>query len=150
MERQRSAGGVVVRTEGGVERFLLISLRDGRRWQLPKGHPEGNETASQAAVREVREETGVTGRPLAELGSIAYRFVEAGTRIHKRVDFFLLAYVHGSTDDYDPREVSGAHWFPWDEGLARLTFDNERDIARAARRRWRRRARRDPRREETP
>lgn len=127
-----------MRRDDGEERILLISLQDGRRWQLPKGHPEGDETARQAAVREVREETGVTGRALEELGDIDYWFVEDGKRIHKRVDFFLLGYVTGSTDDFDPREVSGARWFPWDEALARLSFDNERGIARAARRAWRR------------
>lgn len=150
MERQRSAGGVVVRRDGEEERILLISLRDGRRWQLPKGHPERDETARQAAEREVREETGVTGRVLETLGDIDYWFVEDGRRIHKRVDFFLLAYVDGSTDDYDPREVSGARWLPWDEALARLTFDNERGIARAARRAWRQRRRDDPRGKDSP
>ena len=144
MERQHSSGGVVVRRDGEGERILLISLQDGRRWQLPKGHPEGRETVRQTAVREVREETGVTGRPLEQLGDIDYWFVEAGKRIHKRVDFFLLAYESGTTDDYDPREVSGARWFPWNEALARLSFDNERRIARAARRAWRRLGRDTP------
>lgn len=134
-EHQRSAGGLVVR-RGEV---LLISLQGGRRWQIPKGHVENQETVEAAAVREVREETGVTGRPVGRLPSIEYWFVEDGKRIHKRVDFYLLDYVEGSNESYDPREVSGAEWFPWPRALSQITFDNERRVAESAHQEWRRR-----------
>jgi hypothetical protein len=49
------------------------------------------------------------------------------------VDYFLLDYVGGSTADFDAREVSGADWFSWDEGMTRLTFDNERQVVAQAR-----------------
>lgn len=129
-ERQRSAGGLVVE-EGKI---LLISTRSGRRWQLPKGHIELGETPEQAAVREIREETGVTGRIVAPLPGVEYWYVERGqARIHKTVDYFLLDYLFGSTEDFDASEVSGASWFPWDEGLSRLSFDNERQVVAVAR-----------------
>lgn len=113
--------------------ILLISTREGKRWQLPKGHLESGETPEQAAVRETREETGITGRVLAPLQPVEYWFNERGVRIHKRVDYYLLAYVGGSEGDYDRKEVSGAAWFSWDQGLARLTFANERRVVAAAR-----------------
>jgi 8-oxo-dGTP pyrophosphatase MutT (NUDIX family) len=126
----RSAGGLVV--DGS--RILLISTQDGRRWQLPKGHIEEGETAEQAAVREVREETGVTGRVVASLPGIEYWFVEKRTsRVHKQVEYFLLVYVSGDAADFDPHEVSSAEWFLWDLGIARLSFDNERRVVQAAR-----------------
>jgi 8-oxo-dGTP pyrophosphatase MutT (NUDIX family) len=129
-EHQRSAGGLVVR--GAT--ILLISTQQGRRWQLPKGHIEDGETSEQTAVREVREETGVTGRVVAALPEIEYWYVEKGNlRIHKRVDYFLLEYESGDAADFDAREVSGAGWFGWDEGLAKLSFDNERRVAEQAR-----------------
>ena len=127
-EEHHSAGGLVV--ESG--RILLISTRGGRRWQLPKGHIEPGESPEQAAVRETREETGVFGSVLAPLPHVEYWFVERGVRIHKRVDYFLLAYVGGDASNYDRREVSGAAWFPWDEGIPRLSFENERRVAQAA------------------
>ena len=127
-EHQRSAGGVVLR-DG---QMLLISLKEGSRWQLPKGRIEAGESAEQAAVREVEEETGVAGTPVVPLERIEYWFFEAGRQIHKTVDFFLLSYRSGSTADYDPREVSDARWFPVAEALDRLTFDNERAVARRA------------------
>jgi 8-oxo-dGTP pyrophosphatase MutT (NUDIX family) len=130
VEHHRSAGGLVI--DG--RRILLISTQAGRRWQLPKGHIEEGETPEQAAVREVREETGVTGRVVASLPGVEYRFVEKdGRRVHKEVDYFLLAYVSGDAADFDRREVSAAAWFPWQEGLARLSFENERRVVRLAR-----------------
>lgn len=129
-EHQRSAGGLVV-NQGQI---LLITTQAGR-WQLPKGHIEDGETPEQAAVREVREETGVTGRLVAPLPGVEYWYVERGRkRIHKRVDYFLLAYESGDAADFDPEEVVGASWFSWDDGLTKLSFDNERDVVVAARR----------------
>ena len=114
--------------------ILLISVMDGRRWQLPKGHIEEGETPEQTAVREVREETGVTGTVRAPLPGVEYWFVDRGRkRVHKTVDYFLLDFVSGDAANYDRREVSGAEWMSWDEGIARLTFENERKAVQAAR-----------------
>jgi len=130
VQHHYSAGGLVVR--GGE--VLLIAPRQGR-WQLPKGHVERGEAPPAAAVREVREETGVLARVLAPLPSIDYTYeVEGRVRVHKRVDYYLMAYVEGSETDCDPREVIAARWYPWDEALAQLSFENERDVLRTARR----------------
>ncbi len=108
---------------------------EGRRWQLPKGHIEEGETPEQTAVREVEEETGVTGRVLAPLPGVEYWFVDhQKKRIHKTVDYFLLGFVKGDVANFDPEEVSGAEWMPWEEGLSRLTFENERKAVQVARR----------------
>lgn len=130
IEHHRSAGGLVF--EG--DRILLISTQAGRRWGLPKGHIEPGESAEQAAVREVREETGVTGRVVASLPKVEYWFVERSRRrVHKEVEYFLLTYVRGDAADFDAGEVSGAQWFSWDEGIARLSFENERRVVESAR-----------------
>src|SRR5262245_33584604 len=126
-EHHRSAGGLVV--EGS--RILLISTQAGRRWQLPKGHIEPGERPEQAAERE---ETGVTSRVVAALLGVEYWFVEKrARRVHKQVEYFLLAYISGDAADFDAHEVSSAEWFSWDAGIARLSFDNERRVAQAAR-----------------
>lgn len=130
IEQQHSAGGLVVRPG----EILLISTQNGRRWQLPKGHIEPGESPEETAVREVREETGVTGRIVESLPGVDYWFVEGGRRrVHKTVAYFLLTYEGGSTADYDAREVSGAAWFSWEEGLSRLTFANEKKVVERAR-----------------
>lgn len=116
-------------------KILLISTQAGRRWQLPKGHIEAGETSEQAAIREVAEETGVTARVLAPLSPVEYWYNEKGERrVHKQVDYYLLGYERGSNSDFDAREVSGAEWFDWEEGIARLSFDNERKVVVEARR----------------
>jgi 8-oxo-dGTP diphosphatase len=130
VEHQHSAGGVVVRDGTQV---LLISTRRGRRWRLPKGQLETGESPQEAALREVREETGVVGRLRARLPDVEYRFNREGRRIHKRVDYFLLEYVGGDIANFDASEVSGAAWFSWETSLARLSFDNEREVVRHAR-----------------
>ena len=85
-------------------------------------------------MREVREETGVSSRVVAPLPGVEYWFVERGAhRVHKRVDYFLLAYLSGDTADFDAREVSGAEWFTWEDGLAKLSFENERRVVERAR-----------------
>ncbi|HEX4952261.1 MAG TPA: NUDIX hydrolase [Thermoanaerobaculia bacterium] len=125
-----SAGGVV--THQG--RVLLIATQGGRRWQLPKGHLEPGETPEQTAEREVREETGVTGRVVSRLPDVEYWFFERGAqRVHKRVYFFLMSYVGGDPSGYDPQEVSAAAWLGWEEALTRLSFANEREVVAAAR-----------------
>jgi 8-oxo-dGTP pyrophosphatase MutT (NUDIX family) len=129
VERQHSAGGVVVR-DGDV---LLIATAGGKRWQLPKGRIEAGESAAEAAVREVREETGVTGRVVAPLAGVDYWFADGSARrIRKHVDFFLLSYVEGDPANFDPREVSGAEWFEGVDAVARLTHESERRVAAEA------------------
>ena len=130
VQHHHSAGGLVVR-DGEV---LLIAPRPGR-WQLPKGHVEPGEAPPEAAVREVREETGVLARVVTPLPSIDYSYeVEGRVRIHKRVDYYLMSYLDGSERDSDPREVIAARWYRWDEALAQLSFDNEREVVREGRR----------------
>jgi 8-oxo-dGTP pyrophosphatase MutT (NUDIX family) len=129
--RQHSAGGLVVRDA----QVLLIATAGGSRWQLPKGRLEEGESCEQAAVREVREETGITGRIVAPLPGIDYWFAEGShKRIRKHVDYFLLEYVSGSERDFDRREADEARWFPWSEAVAKLTHANERRVAESARR----------------
>jgi len=130
VERQVSAGGLVLRGE----EILLISIRGGRRWQLPKGHIEAGESRQEAAEREVREETGISGRVITPLPDVEYRFTERGAhRIHKRVHYYLMVYVSGDEADFDPEEVSGARWFSWEEALERLSYPNERRVVATAR-----------------
>src|SRR4029077_451625 len=80
-------------------------------WSLPKGHIEAGETAEQAAVREVEEETGIAGEILAELGTIDFWFVADGRRIHKTVRHYLLRRVGGELSDADI-EVDEVAWVP--------------------------------------
>jgi 8-oxo-dGTP pyrophosphatase MutT (NUDIX family) len=125
---ETSFGGVAVR--GGE---VLVITPAGRRrvTALPKGGPVEGETGEETAVREVREETGVTVRALERLGDVGYVYRRGGRRIRKVVHYYLCAFVSGSTADHD-HEFDDARWIPLEQALTALTYPGERRlIARA-------------------
>lgn len=133
---ETSAGGLVVQgSRGRIEVAVIARLnRAGRlEWCLPKGHLEGDETPAQAAVREIHEETGILGNVVASIGTIDYWFNVEGRRIHKTVHHFLLDAIGGHlTVEGDPdAEAVDVAWVPMDDLSARLSFVNERRIAKA-------------------
>lgn len=127
-EPEFSAGGVVVRGEDVV---VIVPTRRGpggvKVLGLPKGHPERGESAAQAAVREVREEAGVSGELLESLGLIDYTYERRGRRIVKQVEFFLIEYREGDPADHD-HEVEQARWMPLTEAATALTYPGEREV----------------------
>lgn len=109
--------------------------RVGRlEWCLPKGHVENGETLPQTAVREIAEETGIKGQVLLILGTIDYWFTTADHRVHKRVHHYLLEATGGELSiEGDPdAEAVDAIWYPLDEVHRKLTFPNERRMAKLA------------------
>ena len=100
-------------------------------WSLPKGHIEPGETAEQAAVREVEEETGIIGVVVAPLGTIDFWFVAEDRRVHKTVHHFLLRALGGELSDEDV-EVSEVAWVPLGELESRLAYADERRLIRRA------------------
>ena len=111
----------------------LINPAGRRVWGLPKGGVEPGESVQQAALREVCEETGMTGAVEGELGSIDYWFYarDRGGRIHKTVHYFLVRATGGSTDAHD-HEVREARWVDVDTALGLMTYPNEREMVRKA------------------
>jgi len=131
---ETSAGGLVVDRTEGAPRVALIGRVDRRGrllWSLPKGHLEDGETAEDAAIREVEEETGIRGRVVASLGTIDYWFVAEDRRIHKTVHHYLLEAAGGQLSDADV-EVDEVAWVPLGELAGRLAYAGERRLAETA------------------
>ena len=128
---EQSYGGVVVRGEEGSFEVATIVPRGKRAVALPKGGAETGEEPEETALREVREETGLTATVRAKLGEVTYWYRRSGRRVHKTVSFFLLDYVEGSTDDHD-HEVTESRGLPVDEALAQLTYPGEREMLEEA------------------
>ena len=132
-EAEFSAGGVVVNDSG--ETIVIVPTRraaDGSKvLALPKGHPDDRETPQDAALREVREETGVDAELVGPLGDVRYWYQRSGRRIAKVVQFFLFRYAGGSLDDHDA-EVEDARWMPLAEAAEGLTYAGEREMASRA------------------
>jgi 8-oxo-dGTP pyrophosphatase MutT (NUDIX family) len=140
-EREFSAGGLVYRRPGGVVTVVLAGRRVSQTgdlaWSLPKGHIEPGETSEIAAVREVREETGLKASIEARLGDVTYWYARrdaAGVvhRIWKRVRYFLLRFEGGRFAERDD-EMDAVRWFPIAEAERAAAHDDERELIRQAR-----------------
>ena len=106
--KEVSAGGVVYRrTDEGIE--VVLASRRTRRgqlaWGLAKGGIELGETREEAAIREVREETGLTADIEADLGDTKYMYVWDDIRIRKTVHFFVMRHTGGNVEG--PRRRDG-------------------------------------------
>ena len=126
---ETSAGGLIL-DRTGSPKAALIARRDRRGrliWSLPKGHLEQGETAEDAAVREVHEETGISGKVLAPLGTIDFWFMADNHKIHKTVHHFLMEAEGGELSDADVEVVEVA-WVPLDEVSSRLRYADERKL----------------------
>jgi 8-oxo-dGTP pyrophosphatase MutT (NUDIX family) len=127
-EDEFSAGGVVVRDRDVI--VIVPKRRDARGNRvlaLPKGHPDGDESAEQAATREVSEETGVTAELIDKLGDVRYSYERNRRRIAKRVAFYLFEYQSGDVADHD-HEIEDARWMPLEQAREDLTYDGEREM----------------------
>ena len=105
---------------------------------LPKGLVDPGEKALQAALREVREETGIIACSITKLGDIRYMYVRTWSdseRVFKIVSFYLLRYESGEIDNIseDMRvEVVRALWVPLADAPKLLAYKGEKQMARQA------------------
>lgn len=134
IRNQVSSGGVIFRkNDKGVTEIALVSVKDGKVWSLPKGIVEKGEKTEQTAEREVREETGLSGRVLEKLGDISYWYYikKENIKCNKTVHFYLLEYISGSTTDHN-WEVDNAEWFQVDKALDKLSYRGDLRIVQKA------------------
>lgn len=105
---------------------------------LPKGLIDPGEKPAETAIREVQEETGITGRILTKLTDIKYVYVRSWgdkQKVFKIVSFYLLLYQSGTINEISPNmriEVKQARWIPLEGAEQRLAYRGERDVIRLA------------------
>jgi 8-oxo-dGTP pyrophosphatase MutT (NUDIX family) len=127
-----SAGGVVYRISASGLEVLVCKSSGYHRWVLPKGLVDEGETHEQAAVREVREETGVNARLIAALGEPEkYVYSRGGMRIFKRVYYFLMTYESGDIAHHD-YEMEDVRWATFEEADQLLAYDGAKSMVRRA------------------
>src|SRR5690349_6338547 len=155
MVREISAGGVVVRNKDGVWWMAAIELPSAPAGSpetapravrpksrtvlcLPKGLVDPGEKALSAALREVREETGIVATPITKLADIKYVYVRSwgdGERVFKIVSFYLLRYESGRIDNIAEEmrvEVARAQWVRLEDAPKLLAYRGEKQMARKA------------------
>jgi 8-oxo-dGTP pyrophosphatase MutT (NUDIX family) len=125
---ETSYGGVVIR---GDDVLVITPAGKRRVTGLPKGGQRAGESGEEAALREVREETGVTAVVREPLGDVKYWYRRGGQRVYKTVHFYLCDFVAGSTADHD-HEVEDARWIPLTEARTRLSYPGERALIEGA------------------
>jgi len=128
----QAAGGIVVH-EGHA---LLLRRPSRNEVRLPKGHVEPGEEAWEAALREVREETGYASlRIVHDLGAQLVEFDNPrdGYRYLRLEHYFLMALDGDEQLDRPPQDAQFSPWWaPLAEAAFLLTFESERDVARRA------------------
>ena len=126
-----AAGAVIVSDD--EHEVLLLHQQDEDRWCFPKGHVDPGESLRESALREIREETGLSAVELdSELGEVSYRFFRrsSGQNVYKSVVYFLARTRERTVrperifDRYD--------WLSVTTALGRIRYDTDRRILEAA------------------
>jgi 8-oxo-dGTP pyrophosphatase MutT (NUDIX family) len=132
---ETAAGGVLFRRGRNGPEVVVGEQRDrltgARTLRLPKGKLERRESLEQAALREVREETGLAGRIVAALGCVDYTYSDAGSVVAKTVHFFLMEWEPGAVETPDG-ELARIAWLPIEEARRDLTYATERAMLERA------------------
>jgi 8-oxo-dGTP pyrophosphatase MutT (NUDIX family) len=129
---ETSAGGVVMHAGDDEPRYLLIRDSYGN-WGFPKGHLESGERPEDAALREVREETGLDHvRLRAPIHTIDWYFRFRGRLIHKVCHFFLMEAEETTTRPQADEGITACRWERFDEAVVLVSYENARDVLRRA------------------
>ena len=127
MGTEKSAGIVLFRNDSSKNEFLLLNYPQGH-WDFVKGKIEKNETLHEAALRETREETGISNIEFFDgfEESVEYDFRFKKEDIHKKVIFFLA-----KTNEKNIK-LSHEHndyiWLEYDDALKKTTFENAKNV----------------------
>jgi len=139
MKFEFSAGGLVYKKERGKILILVAQHSQHHGWVFPKGlidqKPKTKdkrlETKEEAALREVKEETGISAKIIKPLTPVSYWYNFEGEKIKKTVYYFLMEYVSGDTKDHD-FEMENVECIPMDEVENRLTYKSDREVWKQA------------------
>ena len=131
-QQETSAGGVVYRLADGHPLFLLI--RDSyQNWGFPKGHLESGERAEDAALREVREETGIENVAMrGNIETIDWYFRFRGRLIHKVCHFFLMETGQATTSPQHAEGITACQWVGYDAAQLAISYANARLVLHRA------------------
>ena len=131
-QRETSAGGIVYRLADGAPLFLLI--RDSyQNWGFPKGHVERGERAEDAALREVREETGLRSVEVrGAIDTIEWYFRFRGRLIHKVCHFYLMETADTDTSPQKAEGITACQWVAFDAAWTAVSYANARTVLRRA------------------
>lgn len=133
-----SVGAVVFRVENGRRLYLLLQYPSGH-FDFAKGHVEPGETEEMTLCRETEEETGIRDLTVFPARtSIRYFYTAKGNERVKRLrdtrGIWIFKQVHFYPAQTETRDIRISHehigsvWLPYEEALAKVTFENARRV----------------------
>ena len=127
MIEETSAGVILFRKEDSKILFLLLHYPSGH-WDFVKGKIEQGESTYETAIRETKEETGITDIKFLENFEewIKYNFQFQGELIHKKVVFYLAETK--TKEVIISHEHLGYTWMDYNTSMEKTTFDNAKTI----------------------
>lgn len=130
MTWEKSCGAVVFTRVNGQVKYLLVANLAGI-YGFPKGHVEAVETEVETALREVREETGLTVRLIDGFRTTDEHAIPQKADTMKQVVYFLGEYA-GQEVDYQQEELSGAYLVSYEEAMGMFQFESSRRVLKEA------------------
>lgn len=125
MVTEIDGGAIVYRLIDKKPVYLLEKSATSDFWGFPKGHVEGGETLEQAAIREIREETGIDATIDTDFSIDANYDMKNG---HYKVVTFYTSKVDSDKVTLQAEEISDYAWASFDDAMKIVTFDNLKDI----------------------
>ena len=125
-----SCGAVVFTDEDGVRKYVIIRSKGGD-YGCPKGCMEAGETEEVTALREVREEVGVSITLLDGFRQEEWYDLLNKPGVRKQVVYFLGKYQEQALKRQEA-EISQVHLLPYEAALKKLTFGQMKEVLRKA------------------
>lgn len=135
MNYERSCGGVLFTVKDGIPYYVLVQEN---YYGFPKGHMEQGETERKTALREIKEETGITAVIVGDFRKVDHYMLKHKPDTEKTVVYFL-AYYEDQEIVYQEEELNGAILVPYQEAIKLVTHIRLKKVLREANRvalRW--------------
>lgn len=128
MKNQFSSGVVIYRKQNGTIEYLVLHYQKGH-WDFPKGKIENGETKKEAALRELKEETGLVASLVPDFeDSFSYFFHDDEDSLIQKTVYFFIGYLLDNVPVKLSCEHKGFMWLEFNQALEQLTYQNARDL----------------------
>lgn len=132
MKREFSAGVVVFYLRNKTIEYLLLHYASGH-WDFPKGHIEKGETKQETAIRELKEEAGMSAQ-LCEGFEDSFEYFFKNTKTHELINKTVYFFV-GQADTKQvtlSHEHMGYEWLEYNQALEKITYKNAQELLKKA------------------